>query len=447
MAERLTIAVVASGSAGDFNPLLALSRALATRGHAVDTIVPNAAAATAARLGLNPVVVPDSVNPPRGLPPRAPSTISHSWAFQGFYRLVQRRRRTLLTMRWVYGRLAENRQRYSVVVSRVPDFGARLARDGFGTPFVGLPGQPAAIHSVHEALGLPIPDGDTVLLRSARGLVWRGIHWIGDRMFLGEMNRFRREIGLSPIRQTLNDWAFSPDLNVGLFPPWYGAPQPDWPANTRLTGFYLYDGAETADCPPEVDAFLRQGPPPIVITRGTRTERSESFFDAAIKACGHLRARGMLVARTPDSVVRKLPDHTRHFPFAPFRRLLPRAAAVIHHGGMGTTAQAIAAGTPQLVVPIADDHWDQGKRVQKLGLGLWLHPRRFRDKVDAALASLLGSEEIRRTCQQYAAKMSEGDPVTDTCRLIEELGYGHLKMVGLTHGKTSHAYPPDDGSR
>jgi rhamnosyltransferase subunit B len=427
---KLTIAVVASGSAGDFNPLLTLSSALTTRGHMVQTIVPTSAAGPAERLGLNPVVVPDTVNVPRGLPPRVPAVVSSSWAFQGLYRLVQRRRKTLLIMRWVYRRLAENQEKYAVVVSRVPDFGARLSRDGLGIPFVGLPGQPAAIHSVHEALGLPLPDGNNALLRAARGLMWRGIHAAGDRMFAGEINRFRRELGLPPILQSLNDWAFSPDLNIGLFPAWYGPPQPDWPANSRLTGFYLYDGGETGEFPADVQEFLRQGPPPVIITRGTRQERSESFFEAAVEACRRLGLRGMLVARAPDSVVRRLPTFARHFPYVPFGRLLPRAAAVIHHGGMGTTAQAIAAGTPQLVVPIADDHWDQGRRVEKLGVGAWLHPNRFRGRRAASkLASLLGSVKIRDTCRHYAEMTASVDPVVDTCRLIEKLVAHRLRSI------------------
>jgi rhamnosyltransferase subunit B len=427
---KLTIAVVASGSAGDFNPLLALSSALTTRGHLVQTIVPTSAAGPAERLGLNPVVVPDTVNVPRGLPPLVPAVISSSWAFQGLYRLVQRRRKTLLIMRWVYRQLAENQEKYAVVVSRVPDFGARLSRDGLGIPFVGLPGQPAAIHSVHEALGLPLPDGDNAVLRAARGVMWRGIHAAGERMFAGEINRFRRELGLPPILQSLNDWGFSPDLNIGLFPAWYGPPQPDWPANTRLTGFYLYDGGEARECPADVEEFLRQGSPPVIITRGTRQERSENFFEAAVEACRRLGVRGMLVARAPDSVVRRLPSFARHFPYVPFSHLLPRAAAVIHHGGMGTTAQALAAGTPQLVVPIADDHWDQGRRVEKLGVGAWLHPNRFRGtRAASKLASVLGSGTIRDTCRHYAEMMASVDPVGDTCRLIEKLVSRGLKSI------------------
>jgi rhamnosyltransferase subunit B len=420
-AGSLKIAVVASGSAGDFHPLLALSRALKSGGHTVHTIVPSSAAAAAERLGLDSVVVPDSVNVPRGLPPRVPGFVSSSWAFQGFYRLVQRRKKTLLTMRWVYGRLSEQQQ-YSVVVSRVPDFGARLSRDGLGIPFVGLLGQPAALHSVHEALGLPLPDGDNAVLRRARGLVWHGIHRLGHLMFARDVNRFRSDLGLPPVRGSVNDWAFSPDLNIGLFPSWYGTPQPDWPVNTHLTGFYLYDGGDATVCPADVEEFLRQGAPPVVITRGTRQERSESFFEAAVAACRQLGVRGMLVARAPDSVVRCLPDFARHFPYVPFGRLLPRAAAVIHHGGIGTTAQAIASGTPQLIVPIADDQWDQGRRVEKLGVGTWLHPRRFQaGRVVSKLGSLLASREIRDTCRRYAEKAAACDPVKDTCRLIEEL--------------------------
>jgi rhamnosyltransferase subunit B len=326
-------------------------------------------------------------------------------------------------MRWVYDQLSRDWQQYSLVVSRVPDFGARLLRDRPGLPFACIQLQPAAFRSVHEAPGLPLPDGDTALLRSARAVTWRGIDWIIDRILAGEINRFRAELGLPPVRRLLRRWIFSPDLNIGLFPPWYGAPQPDWPTNTHLVGFHLYDAADATDFPADADDFLRKGSPPVVLTRSVHRERSESYFETAIEACCQLGLRAMLVGRVPDSVVRRLPEFVRYFPYVPFSRLLPRATALIHHGGIGTTALAIAAGIPQLIVPLVDDQWDQAQRVEKLGLGVWLHPRRFLVRIAASrLASLRESVGMRETCQRYAVETVNRDALGDACRLIEELG-------------------------
>jgi rhamnosyltransferase subunit B len=421
--ESLNIAIVANGATGDVHPLLAFAKALKTRGHSVHTIVSSNGAEVAQHLGLNPVAIPDSINVPGLLPPRVPGFVSNSWVFQGFYRHAQRRERTLRIMRWLYKLISEKQHEYSVLVSRVPDVGARLARERLGIPLVCVQLQPAAFRSVHEAFGLPLPDGDTAALRAARALMWFGTDWIIDRMLTGEINRFRSELGLPPVWRILKEWIFSPDLNIGLFPRWYGAPQPDWPVHTHLTGFPLYDAAEAMEVPADAGDFFQQGAPPVVFTRSLHRERSEHYFDTAIEACRQLGLRGMFVGRVPDSVVRRLPDFVRHFTYVPFSRLLPQAAALIHHGGIGTTSQAIAAGIPQLVVPLVDDQWDQARRVEKLGVGLRLHPRRFRGRLAVSkLACLLDSKQIRRTCHGYADMVAKDDPMNDACRLVEELG-------------------------
>jgi rhamnosyltransferase subunit B len=419
--QSLNLLVVANGATGDVHPLLAFARALKNRGHSVQTVVSSNGAEVAHQLGLNTVVLPDSINVPGILPPRMPGFVSNSWVFQGFYRYAQRRERTLRIMRWAYMLIAEKQHECSVVISRVPDLAARLARERLGIPFACVQLQPAAFRSVHEAFGLPLPDGDTAPLRAARAVMWFGIDWIVDRMLTGEVNRFRSELGLAPVSRILKEWIFSPDLNIGLFPSWYGAPQPDWPRHTHLTGFPLFDAAEAMEVPADADDFLQQGAPPVVFTRSLHRERSEDYFDTAIEVCRQLGLRGIFVGRVPDSVVRRLPEFVCHFPYVPFSRLLRRAAALVHHGGMGTTAQALAAGIPQLVVPLMDDQWDQARRVEKLGVGLRLHPRRFRGRLAVSkLASLLHSTQIRQTCHCYADMVAKDDSLNDACHLVEE---------------------------
>src|SRR5436305_6257835 len=94
-----------------------------------------------------------------------------------------------------------------------------------------------------------------------------------------------------------------------------------------------------------------------------------AFFRAAVRACEGTGARGLLLTRYPGRLPARLPPSVRHVPFAPFRRLLPLCRAVVHHGGVGTTAAALAAGTPQLVLPLAWDQPDNAAPVRRLGCG------------------------------------------------------------------------------
>ncbi len=97
----------------------------------------------------------------------------------------------------------------------------------------------------------------------------------------------------------------------------------------------------------------------------------------------------------------------RAFNYVPFSKVLPRAAALVHHGGIGTTAQALAAGVPQLVVPFAHDQPDNAARVRRLGVGDFLLPRRYRvGVVLQSLRRLLASSTVRENCRRRAGELA-----------------------------------------
>ena len=97
-------------------------------------------------------------------------------------------------------------------------------------------------------------------------------------------------------------------------------------------------------------------------TVGDAIMHGTAFFRAAAAACGLLRERGLLLTKYPHQIPADLPPGVRHVAFAPFRQLLPRCAAIVHHGGIGTTAAALTAATPQLVLPLAWDQPDNARR-------------------------------------------------------------------------------------
>ena len=146
-------------------------------------------------------------------------------------------------------------------------------------------------------------------------------------------------------------WWLSPDLVIGLFPGWYAAPQPDWPRQLRLAGFGRFDGAR-AELPEDVRRFCEEGSPPIAFTLGTGMTHAAGFFRTAVAVCDALGTRGLLLTKYPEVIPARLPPGVRHCAFAPFRQLLPLCAAVVHHGGVGTTAAALEAGCPQLVTAV-----------------------------------------------------------------------------------------------
>src|SRR5690606_34135251 len=201
---------------------------------------------------------------------------------------------------------------------------------------------------------------------------------VADHHILPGLNRFRREHGLAPVRDIIRDWWHSPDRVIGLFPEWFGPPQPDWPKQTVLTGFPLFDEKGLRELPPGLEEFLQAGEPPVVFTPGSAMAHGHEFFEEGVKALELGGRRGLLLSRFPETVPKRLPESVRHFEYVPFSEVLPRSAALVYHGGVGTCAQALQAGIPHLVQHMAHDQLDNLSRVRDLGVGDGLAPKQFK---------------------------------------------------------------------
>jgi UDP:flavonoid glycosyltransferase YjiC (YdhE family) len=173
--------------------------------------------------------------------------------------------------------------------------------------------------------------------------------------------------------------------------------------------------------PDDVREFLEAGPPPVAVTFGTGMMHARELFAEAIAACEMTGLRGMLLTRHPEQLPSQLPSTVRQFPFAPFRELFPRCAAAVHHGGIGTTSQALAAGVPQLILPFAFDQPDNGVRVQQLGVGAWFHPRRKCAARIAEALSRLTTPAVRERCQAVATRFNGVDGLSRAADEVESL--------------------------
>jgi UDP:flavonoid glycosyltransferase YjiC (YdhE family) len=129
------------------------------------------------------------------------------------------------------------------------------------------------------------------------------------------------------------------------------------------------------------------------------------------------------LTRFPEQLPERLPGGVRHFDYVPFTQLLPHAAALVHHGGIGSSSQALAAGVPQLVMPMAHDQHDNAARLARLGVAQWLRPRAFRGPaVTRALKRLLSSDQVALRCREAARRLAaDGDPLGRACDVIERL--------------------------
>lgn len=251
----------------------------------------------------------------------------------------------------------------------------------------------------------------------------RFIWWIGDRFFVDPvfcptLNRFRAELGLPPVTRLFETWIHEGDVLVGLFPDWFATPPLDWPPKVKLTSFPLYDAGTSVELPRDVEHFLEAGSRPVVFTAGSAAAWEAAFFEESVEACRLAGKRGVLLTRYRQQIPSALPDGVAHFPYVPFSRILPRAEALVHHGGIGTVSQALAAGTPQLVRPLAFDQFDNARRVSRLGAGRTLASKDYRAETVAAALCSLEDHGVRAATSRAVRLLDGVDGAADTCDLI-----------------------------
>ncbi len=427
------------GSAGDLHPFLWLGQGLQARGHEVTVITSAYFGDLVSKAGLDLIAVgtardfdavienPNLWNPRKG--------------FEVFARQV-----AIPLLRPLYEIIADRHiPGQTVVVACGFAFGARIAQEKLAVPLATVHLQPSMIRSAYRPsimAGLPnlawMPRPCLQALYAAVDVL------VADRMLAPDVNAFRAELGLPPVSRLLDQWWNSPQCVLGLFPGWFGMPQPDWPPQTRLTDFPLCDARDLEPMPPGVGEFLDAGEPPIVFTPGSAMQHGRRFFETSVRVCQLLGMRGLLLTKHREQLPESLPPGVRHFDYIPFSRVLPRAAAIVHHGGVGTLAQALAAGIPQLIVPFACDQPDNADRLSRLGVAGMIPPPAYLPRLVAwRLRRLLQSPAVRGRCQALAQRMRQANPLADTCGAVENL-IGPLpaaasEKASVWHGSGSSA--------
>ena len=409
--------LVTIGSHGDVHPFVGIGAELLRRGHCATLITSGyfESLARRARLDFVPLGTADDYL-------RLASN-ADLWSRRNGWRVVFGS--GLESLRKVYDAITARLEPDTVVIaSSLGGLAARVAQDKHRMPLATVHLSPSIFRSSVAPPRLPglfMPSWMPLWVRRA---MWR----TGDRLLLDPVvgppiNALRAELGLPPVKNLLDQWWHSPDLVIGLFPEWFAPIASDWPAQTVLTGFPLFDERGHEPLPESLERFLAAGAPPVAFTPGSAMVHGHDFFRAAADACARGGLRGILLSRHASHIPTDLPAGVIHVPYAPFSELLPRCAALVHHGGIGTTSQALRAGTPQLIMAMTHDQPDNALRVERLGCGRPIAPRKFTGaRVAAALRELVDRPEVSGRCRTIASRFEGVDALGDTCALIEQLG-------------------------
>jgi rhamnosyltransferase subunit B len=403
------------GSAGDVHPFIALGVALQARGHRATILTNPIFRELIEAQGIGFLAVGTAVE--------ANAAIANPelWHLRkGFSVIAQV---IVPAIGEIYRLIEKHADSGTVVAFSSLAFGARLAQEKLGVPSASVHLQPSVIRTFADQ-GMM---GNVRLSASRPKWFKQGLfrlidHLILDRRLKAPLNTLRATLGLAPVDRVMHRWMHSPQLVIAFFPEWFAAAQTDWPPHTHTVGFPLWDADGETPLAADAEEFLNAGGPPVIFTPGSAGSTMQKFFKESVKAATEMNLRAMLVTNYPEQVPKSLPPNIEVFGYLPFSQVLPRAALLVYHGGVGTLAQGIKAGVPHLVVPHGYDQFDSGWRIEQLGLGRSIPQGRYRaGRVVRAIQSILGDGASAQRCREYASRIDSADAVARACLLIEGL--------------------------
>jgi MGT family glycosyltransferase len=403
-AEGKRIVLTTFGSYGDIHPYLALGLELKALGHqaiiATSPLYREKIEATG--LGFHPV------RPDIPSPEVAPELVVKIMDVKRGGEFLFKE---LLSphIRDSYEDLREATRDADLLVTHVITLAGPILAQKTGIPWVSTVLAPASLFSAHDPLVPPQAPGLIKLLRFApfMGRAYFSLAKAVSNRWIEPVYKLRSELGLPRGEHPIFEGQHSPALVLALFSKVLGAPQLDWPPQTMVTGFPFYDKRDETSIAPELEQFLDDGPPPIIFTLGSSAIFvAEDFYRESIAAAMRLNRRAVLLIGDARNMPKEpLPDGIVAFDYAPYGQILPRASAIVHQGGVGTTGQALRAGAPTLVVPFNHDQPDNASRIARLGVGRTIR------RADYTAANAARELDILLTDKNYAVKAAEAGRV------------------------------------
>ncbi len=419
MARRVLFATF--GSLGDLHPYLALAKELVRRGHEARIATTDRFEQAVRAHGIEFVAM-HPLETQLGAPePHIERVFDPK---KGTEYLI--RRLVMPYVRQAYNDLAAAAQEADVLVTHPLAVAGRLVAEKTGLPWISTVLSPLSLFSAIDA---PVLPGAPFLtwVRKLGAAPYRallGLAAMRLKTWEEPLRALRNELGLPSAPHAMLQCQFSPALNLALFSPLFASPQRDWPANTILCGFPSFD-----DTPPDeatdavLQEFLAAGEPPLVFTLGSSAFTvAGNFWFAAVEAAKRLDRRVILVTGDPSAQAPWVKGAVAVFAYLPYSAVFPHAAAIVHQGGIGTLAQALSAGKPQLIVPLAFDQPDNAARTVRLGAARSLpFAKANAETLSRELKALIGEPRYAERSRELALELLNEHGASRGAHLISAL--------------------------
>ena len=412
------------GTFGDVNPLVAIALELKRRGHTPVMAIPAVFKSKIEPLGLEFHEVRPDIDPK--------NTILVEMVYD-VKKGTERGLRDFLfpVLRQTYDDLLDactKPARADLLMVGELNYAGPIVAEVTGIPWASYALAPLSFFSAFDPPVLPpyprlaradkaVPGFGRVIRRVARFVT---------RNWSEPVYELRRELGLKKGANPLFDAKHSPYLVLALFSRVLGKEQKDWPEHTEITGFCFYDSdGGNAALPEHLEKFVAAGAPPVVFTLGSAAVLAAGkFYEFSARAAIKLGIRAvLLVGNDPRNVPKgALPDSICVAEYAPYSGLFPRAAMVVHQGGVGTTAQCLRAGKPMLIMPYSHDQPDNARRMRRLRVSRTIQRENYTPaRVARKLSKMLAEPEFATKAESVAFRLEREDGVKAACDALEQL--------------------------
>ncbi|MEU4575603.1 glycosyltransferase [Nonomuraea sp. NPDC023979] len=372
----MKVLILTHGTRGDVQPYAALALALRTAGHEPVLAAPAAMASLAEPYGLAFAPVHDGPNTLIDDPEILEAIETNYRGLRGKKVALRVMRRSKPLMARVFDDMADVAEDGADLVVHAPGIPAQHFAERLGVPAVPATMQPVWVPTAafrNPMIPVPLPRSLNRASYLPIKLMLRSFGGVADRLRAGRLGlprrRGRHDILRRPDgRPATVLQAFSTSLLPG------GLDYPSW---VHTTGFWFLPAASGWSPPRELAAFLADGPPPVYVgfgsMAGTDPVRVGRVVTEAVRLAGvrAVLATGWGGMRTGD-----LPEAVFPLEQAPHDWLFPRMAAIVHHGGSGTTGAALAAGRPQVLCPFVADQPFWAARAHAAGVAPAPQPQR-----------------------------------------------------------------------
>lgn len=416
---KITICVI--GSRGDVQPTIALGKGLSQAGHDVRLFTHEMFQDLARTHGVDFVPLPG--DPRQGMITTAVVELGNNpirlarWLRQNFRPIL----------RELFRRTLDAVAGSDLVVSASASVAAFHIAEKLGIPAVSAQLQPTTVTRAFPGAFAPPPPEWLPFKSLYNVAVTKAGNQTIFQMLRPLTNECREEIlGLPPL--SARSW-WGVDSRKDVVPMIYGyspavLPRPsDWGPYKQVSGYWFLDAADTFEPREELQAFLDRGPPPVYVGLGSIIDHErEETTRIVIDAMGRTGLRAVLHAGWSHLGSRDVPDSVFMVDDVPHDWLFPRMAAVVHHGGAGTTAAGLRAGRPTVVVPFFADQFFWAWRVDALGVATRALPRKrlTAERLAKAVERAAHEAGIRENARRLGERIAREDGVGRAVSLIEQ---------------------------